>query len=121
MLGASGLAASLVSAVGTNGWYALAIGCFVFATIYAVKSMAALRVLVMHPVGVIQRLVGKDAYDARVELIKQVRTEYDRAEDGLREVVKHTSTATGWFVAGAVMLFVVSALHPLIEAFGERG
>jgi hypothetical protein len=120
VLGASGIAASLVSAL-SNTAYAFAIIGFVFATIYAVKSMMVKGTLVMHPVGVLGSLVGKDEYDARVELIKQLRKEYDRAEVNLREIVGHTRTAMQWFIAGTVMLLLVSSVSASFPIFGGRG
>ena len=92
VLGASGLLAPLVTVLSSNAGYTLSIIGFVFATIYAVKSMTVKGTPVMHPVGVLNSVVGKDAFEARVELTKQLRNEYDRAEENLREVVRHTRT-----------------------------
>jgi hypothetical protein len=120
VLGASGIAASLVSALANSG-YTLAIISFVFATIYAVKSMTVKGTRVMHPVGVLSSVISMDEYDARVVLIKQLRDEYDRAEENLREIVRHTRTAMGWFLAGTVMLLLVSGVSALLPIFSGRG
>ena len=120
ILGASGIAASLVSALANPG-YAVAIVGFVFATIYAVKSMTVEKTRVTHPTGVLRSVSGMNEFDARVTIIKQLRTEYDRAEENLHTIAKHTRTALGWFIAGTVMLLFIAGVSALIPYFGGRG
>ncbi|RFA10888.1 hypothetical protein B7R54_18000 [Subtercola boreus] len=120
VLGASGIAASLVSALANSG-YTLAIICFVLATVYAVKSMTVTGTRVMHPVGVLSSVANANKYDARVSLIGQLRKEYDRAESDLKNIVGHTRTAMKWFLAGTVMLLLVSGITALIPIINARG
>ncbi|MFF8187851.1 hypothetical protein ACF044_11410 [Microbacterium sp. NPDC016588] len=118
ILGASGIAASLAGALGDNGAFALPVGCFMFATIYAVKSLRVQSVTVRHPVGVLSALVDKSPFEGRLELIKQLRTEYDRAEAKLSDIATALQVAMGWFIAGTAVLFLVAGVIALIPVSG---
>lgn len=120
VLGASGVAASLVTVLSDNPWYAFAIAFFAFATVSCVLAMTIRPTEVMHPKGVLASLIDQDDWHATYAIIKQVRSEYDRAEEGLRLVVHHTRFATAWFCCGTIMLLMVSAL-PQIAAMAGGG
>ncbi|MCZ0711139.1 hypothetical protein OYT00_14095 [Microbacterium paraoxydans] len=117
ILGASGIAASLVSALSDNPWYGAAIACFVFATVNCVRAMTLRIIPVKHPVGVLSSVTRLDPFAARVEIIKQIRLEYDREEDGLREMAGSTAQALSWFMAGTFVLLMVTVLPALATAF----
>lgn len=110
VLGASGVAASLVTVLSDNPWYAVAIAFFAFATVSCVLALQIRPTQVMHPRGVLAELIDTDEWQATYEIIKQVRSEYDREEEGLHLVARHTRFATAWFCCGTIMLLMVSAL-----------
>lgn len=118
ILGASGIAASLVSALADNPWYGAAIACFVFATICCVQAMTLRIMPVKHPVGVLASVARRDSYDARVAIIKQIRVEYDREETGLQAMARSTAKALSWFMAGTFVLLMVTVLPALATALG---
>lgn len=119
VLGAAGLAATLVSALGDNPWYVIAIVPFVLSTIYAVKSMGVLRIRLDHPVDVVSKMVNQDSYNARREIIKSLSKEYDEAERNYGIITRHTQTAMGWFIAGTAMVLLVSLVPALVPIFGS--
>lgn len=119
ILGASGIAASLVTVLGDNPWYAVAIGFFALAAMSSVIGMAIRTTEVMHPKGVLASMVGVNDFDARFRIIKQIHTEYNRAEEGLRLIARHTRIATAWFTCGTLMLLMVSALPPIASISGR--
>lgn len=119
ILSASGVAASLVGGLSDNPWYAVSIAFFVLAAVKAVNAMTIRTTDVMHPTGVLGRLRKLDDMHARAEIIGQIRTEYDRAEQNLGLIAKHTQLATVWFLCGTVTLLMVSALPPIAALLGR--
>lgn len=116
VLGAAGIAASLVTALGGNPWYVLALIGFVFAAIYAVKSMRLKVYRATHPLGVLHIVTAKRAFDARAAIVSEIVKEYRRSEKALAEVVDDTKTALGWFVTGVCMTLLVSVVSALLSS-----
>lgn len=113
VLGASGVAASLVTTLSDNPLYAFAIACFALATIMCVRAMTVQTLTVKHPVGVLQAVADKDAFESRLAIIKHLRTEYDSTEAGLVLLAARTRIAMAWFSGGTIALLFVSALPPI--------
>lgn len=117
VLAAAGIATTLLAAATANPYYVLVICALVTSSVYCVKSMWMTRVAVMHPVAMMRSIGLKRPFEARLQLLQQLRNEYNAVEVGLLETGKHTNAALGWFVAGLVLALLVSLITALLPVF----
>lgn len=115
ILGASGLAATLVSAVGDNGGYVIAVICYVFATVYSVKSMRLTALQGLGTEGLIAALKSLDEHAARVRIVTDIGVQLVLNEERLHAVGKDAKVAMGWFLAGTVLTALVAAITVLLS------
>jgi len=120
VLGASGLAATLASAISTNSGFVLAVVCYFFATVYAIKSMTMKTFNTSGPRGLINELIhAENERHARVLVVGHIVEEMERNEDVLKDVGQSTRTAMGWFVAGTALLLLAAVVTALLEITGR--
>jgi len=118
VLGASGIAATLTATIGDNAGYLLGVVGYFFATVYAVKSMSMRTVTGSSPRGLLGRLVGKDTFAARFEVLVDLEQELRRLEDRLDAIGSEVKTALGWFVAGTALTTLVATITALLKMTG---
>ncbi|MGZ0068650.1 hypothetical protein [Microbacterium arborescens] len=118
ILGASGLAATLVSAVGDNGGYVVAVICYVFATVYSVKSMWMTTLHGRSPEGLIDDLKSMSEDHARIRIVMDIVNQIVQNEERLRAIGKDTAVAMGWFLAGTVLTALVAGITVLLTIRG---
>ncbi|GEP49269.1 hypothetical protein FVP74_07430 [Microbacterium saccharophilum] len=115
VLGASGVAATLVGTIGDNGGFVLAVTCYLFATVYSVKSMAMSTRTGLTARGIIGRLRDADELQARVRITTELVVELEQSEKILTNIGTATTVAMGWFVAGTALTALVTLVSILLS------
>ncbi|MDT3331390.1 hypothetical protein Q9S78_11995 [Microbacterium sp. KSW-18] len=115
VLGASGLAVTLVSAIGTNGGYIVGVVGYLFATVYAVKSMTLRAHVKKGAAEMVDGLAGLSPRRAREEILVELTLEIEDNEDNLRNVGHSVGVALGWFIAGTAFTAFVAVVNVLLQ------
>lgn len=116
VLGASGVAATLAAAVADNGGYVGAVLCFLFATVYAVKSMRIAARKGRSTMGLLNELVdAKSTQEAYAYVVQDLVTVIETGESLLHDVGGATKVAMAWFVAGTALTSLTALVSMLLE------
>ncbi len=120
VLGASGLAVTLVTTLSDNGWYVIGIFGYLLSTVYAVKSMRITSGNGTTPLGLLKTLYGKGPDFARKVIVRNLGKELTDNEAMLKTVGHSTSVALGWFIAGTALTFFVAFVAALLQVEWRR-
>jgi hypothetical protein len=112
LIGASGIAAGLISTTATNGFYALPIAAFLLAAILGVLAIAPGPSDANSAAMVASKVEGKTAFAMKRWVLEMIASEAAAEEKRMTWPAKFDRLGTWTFVLAIVLVLVVSAFPP---------
>ena len=118
LITASGLAAGLVSATASSGWWLLPIGAFLTAAIFGVLTQTTARHMAIQPDLVFRQANGQNELQFKVDVIEGMISEYQLEENRLSRPRFIALIGAAFFTLAIVLVFGVAAadtFNPVIQ------